>query len=256
MGTVNANGALAGYRVLDADGGERALALVESEPTIDLLITVVWVSYAIVFFGTIIKRKTPHIYVANWFYLSFIVTIAAVVQLTEMVIAKTSPSMHQVLGIYLPLITTNCAVLGVALLLVEPASLSQLLAPVFDPSEWKKMPVATRGLPASPGAASGQVVFSAEAAVEWAEQGRKVVLVRVETSPEDIHGMHAAEGILTTRGGMTSHAAVVARGMGKPAVCGAEALKIDAKAKQATVSGKDVVLREGWNRDQRRSDRS
>ena len=102
---------------------------------------------------------------------------------------------------------------------VDPAALDQLLHPTIDPKAERKI-IAT-GLPASPGAASGEIVFSSEEAELLKSQGRKVILVRVETSPEDIHGMHAAEGILTTRGGMTSHAAVVARGMGKPCVSGA-----------------------------------
>ena len=113
-----------------------------------------------------------------------------------------------------------------ALLLVEPASLSQLLSPVFDPAEWKKLPVVAKGLPASPGAASGQVVFSAEQAVAWTEQGKKVLLVRKETVPDDIHGMEVAQGVLTATGGMTSHAAVVGRQMGRPSVVGAGALAI------------------------------
>ena len=99
------------------------------------------------------------------------------------------------------------------------------------------------GLPASPGAASGEIVFDADEAEALKAQGREVILVRVETSPEDIHGMHAAAGILTTRGGMTSHAAVVARGMGRPCVCGAGALRIDAKAGTMTVAGQ--TLRKG-----------
>ena len=111
-----------------------------------------------------------------------------------------------------------------ALLLVEPAALSQLLSPVFDPAEWKKLPVTTKGLPASPGAASGQVVFTSEQAVAWTEQGKKVLLVRKETAPDDIHGMEVAQGILTATGGMTSHAAVVGRQMGRPSVVGASAL--------------------------------
>ncbi|MQA29840.1 MAG: pyruvate, phosphate dikinase [Luteitalea sp.] len=114
-----------------------------------------------------------------------------------------------------------------AVLLVDPESLNQLLAPMFDPAEWKKIPVATRGLPASPGAASGQVVFSADHAVEWSEQGKQVILVRRETVPDDIHGMFVSQGILTATGGMTSHAAVVGRQMGKPSVVGAGALNID-----------------------------
>ena len=108
---------------------------------------------------------------------------------------------------------------------VDPASLDQLLHPTIDPDAERTV-IAT-GLPASPGAASGEIVFSSDEAEVLSNQGRNVILVRVETSPEDIHGMHAAEGILTARGGMTSHAAVVARGMGKPCVSGAGALRID-----------------------------
>ena len=118
-----------------------------------------------------------------------------------------------------------------AVLMVEPEALSQLLAPIFDPKEWKALPVATKGLPASPGAASGQVVFTADDAVEWTRQGKKVMLVRKETVPDDIHGMFVAQGILTATGGMTSHAAVVGRQMGKPSVVGAGALQIDERAK-------------------------
>ena len=127
-----------------------------------------------------------------------------------------------------------------AILLVDPESLNQLLAPGFDPDEWKKLPVATKGLPASPGAASGQVVFSADHAVEWVNQGKQVILVRRETVPDDIHGMFVAQGILTATGGMTSHAAVVGRQMGKPSVVGAGALDIDEKAKVFRVDGKTV----------------
>lgn len=112
-----------------------------------------------------------------------------------------------------------------AVLRIDPASLEQLLHPTIDPKAERK--IIASGLPASPGAASGEIVFSADAAEDMKAQGKKVILVRVETSPEDIHGMHAAEGILTTRGGMTSHAAVVARGMGKPCVSGAGTLRID-----------------------------
>ncbi|MCZ7660732.1 MAG: pyruvate, phosphate dikinase [Xanthobacteraceae bacterium] len=124
---------------------------------------------------------------------------------------------------------------------VEPASLDQLLHPTIDPKATRNV-IAT-GLPASPGAASGEIVFSADEAEQFKAQGRKVILVRVETSPEDIHGMHAAEGILTTRGGMTSHAAVVARGMGKPCVSGAGALRVDYASH--TVSAGGTVLRKG-----------
>ena len=127
-----------------------------------------------------------------------------------------------------------------AILLVEPEALSQLLAPGFDPAEWKKLPVATKGLPASPGAASGQAVFTAEDAVEWTNNGKKVILVRKETAPDDIHGMFVSQGILTATGGMTSHAAVVGRQMGKPSIVGAGALHIDEKAKQFSVNGQTV----------------
>jgi pyruvate, orthophosphate dikinase len=122
-----------------------------------------------------------------------------------------------------------------ALLLVDPESLTQLLAPGFDQDEWKKIPTATKGLPASPGAASGQVVFSADKAVEWVNQGKQVILVRRETVPDDIHGMFVAQGILTATGGMTSHAAVVGRQMGKPSVVGAGALEINESGKQFRV---------------------
>ena len=118
---------------------------------------------------------------------------------------------------------------------IDPAALDQLLHPTIDPKAERKV-IAT-GLPASPGAACGEIVFSSEEAEALKIQGRKVILVRVETSPEDIHGMHAAEGILTTRGGMTSHAAVVARGMGKPCVCGAGALRVDYRAQTMTAGG-------------------
>jgi pyruvate,orthophosphate dikinase len=127
-----------------------------------------------------------------------------------------------------------------AILLVDPESLNQLLAPGFDPVEWKKIPTATRGLPASPGAASGHVVFSADHAVEWVKQGKQVILVRRETVPDDIHGMFVAQGILTATGGMTSHAAVVGRQMGKPSVVGAGALEINEAGKQFRVNGQTV----------------
>ena len=116
-----------------------------------------------------------------------------------------------------------------ALLLVDPEALSQLLSPGFDPAEWAKVPVLAKGLPASPGAASGQVVFTADDAVEWTRQGKQVILVRKETVPDDIHGMHVAQGILTATGGMTSHAAVVGRQMGKPSIVGAGSLTISEK---------------------------
>ncbi len=130
-----------------------------------------------------------------------------------------------------------------ALLRVDPAQLDQLLHPQFDKTA--SYDVLAKGLNASPGAAVGEIVFSADDAEEAVAEGRKVILVRWETTPDDLHGMVAAEGILTSHGGKTSHAAVVARGMGKPCVCGAEALKIDAKAKIARVAGTDVELREG-----------
>src|SRR5215470_16070642 len=118
---------------------------------------------------------------------------------------------------------------------IDPTSLDQLLHPTIDPDAERKI-IAT-GLPASPGAASGEIVFSSDEAAQLKSDGKKVVLVRVETSPEDIHGMHAAEGILTTRGGMTSHAAVVARGMGKPCVSGCGAIRVDYAGGSMTVGG-------------------
>ena len=124
---------------------------------------------------------------------------------------------------------------------VEPGALDQLLHPTIDPKG--KLPAIATGLPASPGAASGEIVFSADEAEALRQAGRKSILVRVETSPEDIHGMHAAEGILTTRGGMTSHAAVVARGMGKPCVSGAGSVRIDYQAQTMTAGG--VRLKKG-----------
>src|SRR5258708_2672439 len=127
-----------------------------------------------------------------------------------------------------------------AILLVDPEALNQLLAPGFDPAEWKKIPVATKGLPASPGAASGHVVFSADHAVEWSTQGKPVILVRRETVPDDIHGMFVAQGILTATGGMTSHAAVVGRQMGKPSIVGAGELVINEADKKCSVGGHAV----------------
>jgi len=121
---------------------------------------------------------------------------------------------------------------------VDPHSLDQLLHPSLDPDAPRDQILS--GLPASPGAASGEVVFSADEAERIAQEGRKVILMRVETSPEDIHGMHAAAGIVTARGGMTSHAAVVARGMGRPCVCGAGDLKINQKDESFSVNGKVV----------------
>src|SRR3954463_12153877 len=124
---------------------------------------------------------------------------------------------------------------------IEPGSLDQLLHPTIDPNAERNV-IAT-GLPASPGAASGGIVFNSDEATKLKADGKKVILVRVETSPEDIHGMHAAEGILTTRGGMTSHAAVVARGMGKPCVSGAGTLRVDYDAQ--TLQAGNVVLKRG-----------
>ncbi|MDR3421299.1 MAG: pyruvate, phosphate dikinase [Xanthobacteraceae bacterium] len=121
---------------------------------------------------------------------------------------------------------------------IDPAALDQLLHPTIDPDAERNI-IAT-GLPASPGAACGEIVFSSEDAELLRSQGHKVILVRVETSPEDIHGMHAAEGILTTRGGMTSHAAVVARGMGKPCVAGAGTVRVDYRAQTMTAGGKTL----------------
>jgi pyruvate,orthophosphate dikinase len=130
-----------------------------------------------------------------------------------------------------------------ALLRVAPDRLNDLLHPVFDDQALKASSVIARGLPASPGAASGQVVFFADEAEEWARQGKAVILVRQETSPEDLRGMSVARGILTARGGMTSHAAVVARGMGKCCVCGAGAVHVDTKARTMTIG--QTVYEEG-----------
>ena len=125
----------------------------------------------------------------------------------------------------------------------EPNKLDELLHPVFDKAAQMQAKVLTRGLPASPGAACGQIVFFADDAEKWHEEGKHVVMVRIETSPEDLAGMNAAEGILTARGGMTSHAAVVARGMGKCCVSGAGAINVDYKARTVEIEG--VVLHEG-----------
>jgi len=136
-----------------------------------------------------------------------------------------------------------------ALRRIEPEQLSQLLRPVFNTAEKeravKERRLLARGLNAGPGAATGRIVFNAEDAVDWATRGEPVVLVRIETSPEDIGGMHAAEGILTARGGMTSHAALVARQMGKVCVAGCEPLQIDYRAREMRVAGRSEVLREG-----------
>jgi pyruvate,orthophosphate dikinase len=124
---------------------------------------------------------------------------------------------------------------------IDPGSLDQLLHPMIDPQA--ELTVVAKGLPASPGAACGEIVFNSDEAEQMKTAGRKTILVRIETSPEDIHGMHAAEGILTTRGGMTSHAAVVARGMGKPCVSGAGTLRIDYEKGTMTASG--IVFKKG-----------
>nr|AIT69967.1 pyruvate orthophosphate dikinase [Grateloupia chiangii] len=128
-----------------------------------------------------------------------------------------------------------------AIMRVDPGSLNQLLHPTLDPKAERQ--IIARGLPASPGAASGHIVFSADEAERLSHAGEKAILCRAETSPEDIHGMHAAVGIVTTRGGMTSHAAVVARGMGRPCVAGASEISIDYKA--STLSVRGLVLKEG-----------
>jgi len=128
---------------------------------------------------------------------------------------------------------------------VDPAQLDELLHPICDPEAEKKVKPVVKGLPAGPGAAVGQAVFTAEAAVAWNRKGHKVILIREETNPEDVEGMRAAEGILTARGGMTSHAALVARGWGKCCVVGAGALHVDAAGKRAKVQGTDLVIKEG-----------
>lgn len=128
-----------------------------------------------------------------------------------------------------------------AILRLDPMALDQLLHPTLDPQAPRD--VLTTGLPASPGAASGKIVLDADTAEQWAGRGEKVILVRMETSPEDIHGMHAAKGILTARGGMTSHAAVVARGMGRPCVSGASAISIQREGRTLTIGNRE--LREG-----------
>jgi len=130
-----------------------------------------------------------------------------------------------------------------AILRVEPEKLDELLHPVFDKAALKKSKAVAKGLPASPGAATGQIVFFADDGEKWAADGKKIILVRNETSPEDLRGMNVAEGILTARGGMTSHAAVVARGMGKCCVSGAGKIEIDYKARTVKMSG--VVYHEG-----------
>ncbi len=132
-----------------------------------------------------------------------------------------------------------------AVMRVDPAQLDELLHPICDPAVEKKVSAIVRGLPAGPGAAVGKVVFTAEDAVAWFRKGEKVILLREETNPEDVEGMRAAEGILTARGGMTSHAALVARGWGKCCIVGAGGLHVDVAKKIAKVTGTDIVIREG-----------
>jgi pyruvate, orthophosphate dikinase len=128
---------------------------------------------------------------------------------------------------------------------VDPAQLDELLHPICDPAEEKKVAVLVKGLPAGPGAAVGKIVFTAEDAVAWERKGEKVILLREETNPEDVEGMRAAKGILTARGGMTSHAALVARGWGKCCIVGAGGIHVNLAAKTAKITGSDIVLKEG-----------
>jgi pyruvate,orthophosphate dikinase len=132
-----------------------------------------------------------------------------------------------------------------AVLRVDPAQLEELLHPICDPSAENKVKPVVKGLPAGPGAAVGKVVFTAEDAVAWFRKGEKVILLREETNPEDVEGMRAAEGILTARGGMTSHAALVARGWGKCCIVGAGGLHVEAASKTARISGSTIVIKEG-----------
>jgi len=132
-----------------------------------------------------------------------------------------------------------------AVMRVDPAQLDELLHPICDPAAEKKVAPLVKGLPAGPGAAVGKIVFTAEDAVAWNRKGEKVILVREETNPEDVEGMRAAVGILTARGGMTSHAALVARGWGKCCIVGAGGLHVEVAGKKARVTGSDVVLKEG-----------
>ncbi len=132
-----------------------------------------------------------------------------------------------------------------AVLRVDPSQLDELLHPICDPATEKNAHLIVKGLPAGPGAAVGKIVFTAEDAVAWHRKGEKVILLREETNPEDVEGMRAAEGILTARGGMTSHAALVARGWGKCCIVGAGAIQVDATGKKAKISGTDIVLKEG-----------
>ena len=130
-----------------------------------------------------------------------------------------------------------------AVLRVDPAQLDELLHPICDPEAEKKVSPVAKGLPAGPGAACGKIVFTAEDAVAWNRKGEKVILVREETNPEDVEGMRAAVGILTARGGMTSHAALVARGWGKCCIVGAGGLHVDAVAKKVKKSRKHLIDR-------------
>jgi pyruvate, orthophosphate dikinase len=132
-----------------------------------------------------------------------------------------------------------------AVMRVDPTQLDELLHPICDPAVEKKVSAVVKGLPAGPGAAVGKVVFTAEDAVAWFRKGEKVILVREETNPEDVEGMRAAEGILTARGGMTSHAALVARGWGKCCIVGAGALHVDVAGKIAKITGTNIVIKEG-----------
>ncbi len=132
-----------------------------------------------------------------------------------------------------------------AVLRVDPTQLDELLHPILNPSEEKRVKPIVKGLPAGPGAAVGKVVFTAEDAVEWHKKGEKVILVREETNPEDVEGMRAADGVLTARGGMTSHAALVARGWGKCCIVGAGALHVDVANKTAKIIGTDIEFKEG-----------
>ncbi len=132
-----------------------------------------------------------------------------------------------------------------AVMRVDPAQLDELLHPICDPKVEAKVKAVVKGLPAGPGAAVGKVVFTAEDAVAWFRKGEKVILLREETNPEDVEGMRAAEGILTARGGMTSHAALVARGWGKCCIVGASALHVDAASKTAKIADSSIVIKEG-----------
>jgi pyruvate,orthophosphate dikinase len=132
-----------------------------------------------------------------------------------------------------------------AVLRVKPNQLDEVLHPIINPDDEKKAVILAKGLPAGPGAACGQVVFTSEDAVKWIGEGKTVLLLREETNPEDVEGMRAAVGILTARGGMTSHAALVARGWGKCCIVGAGSLQVDVKAKTAKIAGTDIVIKEG-----------